>query len=317
MTANVNAILDIPAINSDIAARYNAAPGATAAEKITAAFSQAEADRHNFPNDLKLALVEHYFFARDLLNKSSVPINVPGIGPISISGNSNPLAAPLLGVSTDIAYNLVKGTSQLLTGTFIQTGNVPASPATVVDTLYVLKAILDDAAARSPSISVTPIVPGPSSSTGDFIIHTSNGTANSLFVDPITGRSYEYKIIASSGNQAFASILIPEGTALISGKLQLFAKGQVFDVVPGAAFNFSAHGLTVNDFILSGLASADGFDTFYARSFVLGLTFTGDEGFVALDVSVVPEPSTAILMLIGLLVLTAANLSIRTSRNHS
>ncbi len=124
-----------------------------------------------------------------------------------------------------------------------------------------------------------------------------------LFLDPEIAIGYDFEV---TGGPAITDILIPallddEEFELLVGDLAFVLRaGEEFD-----ATSIDADGLT--SFTIRGIDPAEGLSADDPTAFVTGFKFAGG-GRVQIEqtpISIIPEPSTAMLMATGLLVLAA------------
>ena len=158
-----------------------------------------------------------------------------------------------------------------------------------------------------------PLVYLPTVVNGVYNFSITNVGPNSVtFIDPIVAVGYDYA--TGAGDPNFASVLLPTGIGDNLFDLLLW-NGSDFvdsgiDLVGGAQFFFGGAG--VNRFSVRGIETSAMLDPKNVTAFITGLTFTSAGSFtgtmtpITVDIAV-PAPGTAVLLLVGLLGLTAVS----------
>ena len=163
----------------------------------------------------------------------------------------------------------------------------------------------------SPLESGPPNVALPTVVNGVYNFAVTNVGPNSVtFIDPFVAVGYDYAI--GAGNPNFASVLLPTGIGDNLFDLFLWNGSSFVDsginLTGGAQFFFG--GLGVDRFSIRGIEVSAMLDPDNVTAFITGLTFvtsgdfTGTMTPLTVEVSTVPEPSTAFLLLASALGLT-------------
>lgn len=154
--------------------------------------------------------------------------------------------------------------------------------------------------------NVPPAVALPTVINGVYNFNVQNvGPNGTTFIDPFVAVGYDYAI--GKGDPKFKSVVLPDvGDGKF--KLEYIDSGglaQVADVDDGTQFFFGVDG--VGAFRVTGIETSAMLDPANATAFITGLTFVSNGDFtgtmtpITQFVADVPEPSTWMLMLAGLL----------------
>ena len=136
---------------------------------------------------------------------------------------------------------------------------------------------------------------------GSYQYNMSVAPGQVYYNDPAVAVGYDYVI--GAGDPSFRSVVLPTGIG--DGLYDIFALGEngsttllAHGWAGGATFEFGASGVT--GFRVGGIEVGAGLDPLDTTAFVTGLTFTGTQTPLTVDVAAVPEPETYALFLAGL-----------------
>ncbi len=158
------------------------------------------------------------------------------------------------------------------------------------------------------SSAENPLLPTVTGDGFDFDFNTPPNLDDWFFIDPVVAIGYDYTV--NSGPN-FQSVLLPTGIGDNQYDLHLFDSGlnafvdSGIDITGGTPFDFGAGG--INRFRILGIETAAGLNPNDPRAFVTGLRFTSSglvsmsQDPIRLNTDPVPEPSTMILLVTGLL----------------
>lgn len=146
---------------------------------------------------------------------------------------------------------------------------------------------------------------------GSFQFNFEVVAGQTYFLDPPVAIGYDYR--TGAGNPSFRSVVLPSGIgdnlydifSLDGGTPSLL----VHNWLAGAIFDFGAAG--VRGFSIGGIEASAGLDPADVTAFVTGVTFVGSGIFtgtqtpIVFNVSAIPEPENAALLLAGLAALGA------------